>query len=96
MISMKTIENVLPKQILSQFNTLEMQMRALEEQNKNAIIEIEMKMFEFMYSVLIPEKQRKETVKEVEEIRQKSWKEALKKAKGNKEKAFEIWAGSSS
>lgn len=93
---METIQNKIPKQILTQFNAFEEQIKVLNKQmeiNRNAIIELELKMFEFMYTVLVPEKQRKETAKLVKECREKDWKEAVTKAKGDERKAALIWAG---
>jgi len=60
------------------------------ETSDRAIKEMELKLFAEMYAICVPTKKRKETAKEVRALRDKEWKESLKKAGGDTNKACDI------
>jgi N-acetylmuramic acid 6-phosphate (MurNAc-6-P) etherase len=47
--------------------------------------------FEMFYGVMIPEKSKQKAERSLKKLRNKRWKEALKKAKGNEEKAIFLY-----
>jgi vacuolar-type H+-ATPase subunit H len=71
---------------------LEKAKQELSEYGENLMRDLELRAFADLYGVLVPKEKREESAKAAREIRDKFWNEALKKAKGNREKAFRIWA----
>lgn len=47
--------------------------------------------FDFIYNTHVSEEQEKKVAKAVKEYRKEFWAKALKKANGNKDKAYEIY-----
>ena len=64
----------------------------LKKQEVMDKVQTELDIFEFQlfYSAMISQATKNKTSKEVRKVRNKLWKEALKKARGNEEKALEI------
>lgn len=52
--------------------------------------------FEAIYALTVSKKERKQTMKEVKEVRSDLWKEALKKAKGDTKTAYAFYKESCS
>ena len=60
----------------------------LEQVNKALIHTLK---FQMIYSFRVSEKQEKKTAEAIKEYRDEFWTAAMKKAKGNKEKAYNIY-----
>jgi len=62
-------------------------LKGVEELSKN-VAKTEMRLFEFevLYSLLVSEEKREETMELVKKVREKRWQEALKKANGDEDK----------
>lgn len=85
------------------FNDIERTGEKLNEQLKGQMIEFQVIMkkridaqvnlakFEAAYGFNVSKKQREKTMKQVKEVRQEMWKEALKKANGDKELAYTFY-----
>ena len=72
---------------------LERAKQELSECGENLMRDLELRAFADLYGVFVPIKKREESAKVAREVRDKFWNDALKKAKGDKENAFRIWAG---
>ena len=59
--------------------------------NKNIIYATETKLIADLQGILVPSKKFKRAEKTLKQLREEEWQEALKKANGNEEKAFEIF-----
>lgn len=71
---------------------LERAKQELFDVSENLMRDIELRAFADIYAISVPSKKREESAKAVRELRDREWKEALKKAKGDELKAARIWA----
>ncbi len=61
---------------------------AVSATNKSVRRELELFKFEIIYPQIIPQKEQIEIERDITKMRDKKWGEALKKAKGDEEKAL--------
>ena len=74
-------------------NFNEMEERILNQVMTTSKSIIESFKFNIIYNSKVSEKQEKDTAKAVKDYREKNWSKALKEAKGNKDKAYQLYLG---
>jgi len=91
------ITNVMESKKLFQENDMKQEnFEKMENEILNEVVGVSKSLidafkFHFVYHSVVSEEQEKRTSEAVKNYRNKFWNEALKKAKGNKDKAYEIY-----
>jgi hypothetical protein len=70
--------------------------KIIEQRVKDIKIELKLVGFELLYSVFVSKNKRVRTARLVKSYKHKRWRDALKQAKGDRDKAIDVYANFSS